>query len=123
MSYRQRKGLSGERAAAEFLEKLGFEILERRYRFGHKEIDLVARKDELVVFVEVKSRSNELFGPVELSVHEGKRKNLVEAAGGYLLEKGIPGPGCSYRFDVILLHPPESRGKVRIEHIPDAFRA
>ena len=123
MSYRQRKGLSGERAAAEFLQELGFEILERRYRFGHKEIDLVARKDELVVFVEVKSRSNEHFGPAELSVPERKQKNLVEAAGGYLLEKGIAGPGCNYRFDVILLHPPESSGKVRIEHIPDAFRA
>ena len=123
MSYRQRKGLDSERAAAEYLGAQGFEILERRYRFGHKEIDLVARKNELVVFVEVKSSGSAVFGPAELSLRERQRKNLVEAAGGYLLEKGIAGPECSYRFDVILFHPPDNSGKVRLEHIPDAFRA
>ena len=122
MTYRQQKGLSGERLAAEHLEKLGFEILEHRYRFGHKEIDLIARNDELVVFVEVKNRRSEDYAPVELSVPERKRRNLVEAAQGYLLEKGIGGEGRQYRFDVILLISPGTAGEFRLEHITDAFR-
>ncbi|HUU29492.1 MAG TPA: YraN family protein [archaeon] len=123
MSYRQRKGLCGEEAAARYLEDRGFEILEHRYRFGHKEIDLIARKDELVVFVEVKSRGNESFGPAVTSIPPSKQRKLVEAARGYLLDKEPGGPERQYRFDVILLHPPESDGKVYLEHITDAFRS
>lgn len=122
MNYRQQKGLSGERLAADHLEKLGFEILEHRYRFGHKEIDLIARKDELVIFVEVKNRSSEDYAPLELSVPERKRRNLIEAAQGYLNEKGIGGESRQYRFDVILLISPGTAGEFRLEHITDAFR-
>jgi len=122
MNYRQQKGLSGERLAADHLEKLGFEILEHRYRFGHKEIDLIARKDELVIFVEVKNRSSEDYAPLELSVPERKRRNLIEAAQGYLSEKGIGGESRQYRFDVILLISPGTAGEFRLEHITDAFR-
>ena len=122
MSYRQQKGLNGERLAAEYLEKLGFEILEHRYRFGHKEIDLIAQNGDLVVFVEVKNRCGEDYAPVELSVPERKRRNLIEAAQGYLLEKGTGSDSQQYRFDVILLISPATAGEFRLEHITDAFR-
>jgi len=122
MSYRQFRGLIGERVASAYLESRGFEIIEHRYRFGRKEIDLIARKDDLVVFVEVKSRRNETFGPAALSITSRKRRNLIEAAWGYLLEKGLAAAQQQYRFDVILLHPPEADGRVRVEHITDAFR-
>ncbi len=122
MSYRQSKGLDAEETAARYLEAGGFQILERRYRFGHKEIDLIASKGELVIFVEVKSRSSETFGPAALSVPQSKQRKLIEAARGYLFEKGLGGPERQYRFDVILLHPPEADGLARLEHIADAFR-
>ena len=122
MSYRQQKGLSGERLAAEYLEKLGFEILEHRYRFGHKEIDLIAQNGDLVVFVEVKNRRDEDYAPVDLSGPERKRRNLIEAAQGYLLEKGKGGECRQYRFDVILLICPGTAGEFQLEHITDAFR-
>ena len=116
-------GRLGEKEAEKYLSSNNYKIIARNFRTRNGEIDIVAQENNILVFVEVKSRGSAVFGPAELSLRERQRKNLVEAAGGYLLEKGIPGPGCSYRFDVILLHPPESRGKVRIEHIPDAFRA
>ncbi|MBN2287848.1 MAG: YraN family protein [Candidatus Glassbacteria bacterium] len=122
MKDRQRKGLDGEEAAAGYLRSQGYDLLEHRYRFGHKEIDLIARKDDLVVFVEVKARRSDSFGPASLSITAGKKSNLVAAAEGYLLEKDLTDSPGRFRFDVILLHPPGSDGEVRLEHIIDAFR-
>ena len=80
------RGLSGESHAAAYLENEGFEILARRWRYGRKEIDLVARRRELVVFVEVKTRSSERFAPIATSVSAAKQRNLVEAASGWLCQ-------------------------------------
>ncbi|MEA2064464.1 MAG: YraN family protein [Gemmatimonadota bacterium] len=123
MKDNRQKGLEGEKAAAEYLRARGYVILEHGYRFGHKEIDLIAARDDVVVFVEVKSRRSESFGPANLSITPGKQRNLVAAAQGYLLEKDLIKDGRQYRFDVILLHPAGGDGTVRLEHITDAFRA
>jgi len=122
MKNRQQKGLEGENIAAGYLEARGYDLLERRYRFGHKEIDLIARKGDVVVFVEVKNRRSDSFGPVNLSITPRKQRNLVAAAEGYLFEKGLLEGRGQYRFDVILLHPPGNDGEARLEHITDAFR-
>ena len=122
MTYRQKKGLIGEKIAAEYLEKQGFKILQRRYRFGHKEIDLIAEKDSLLVFIEVKNRRNEDFSPVELSIPEKKRQNLVEAAQGYIYETDCGNHDREYRFDVIFLITPGKAGEFQLKHIKDAFR-
>lgn len=118
----QSKGLEGEQAAARLLESLGFTVLERRYRCGHKEIDLIAGRDDLVVFVEVKRRLNGKYGDVRASIDKRKQRNLVAAAEGWLYRNDPPERDRTYRFDVILLHPPDSSGKVKLEHIEDAFR-
>lgn len=123
MSYRQELGLQAEEAAARYLRASGFEILEQRWRWGHKELDLVARRGDLVIFVEVKRRRSEAFGPAALSIPAAKRRRLVEAARGYLLEKELAEAGCSFRFDVILFHPAARDTQPRLEHITDAFRA
>ena len=122
MKDRRQKGLDGERIAAEYLEAQGYHLLEHRYRFGHKEIDLIARKGDLVIFVEVKSRRSDSFGPANLSITVKKQRNLIAAAEAYLLEKGLIEGEERFRFDAILLHPPGSDGDVRLEHITDAFR-
>jgi len=118
----QQKGIEGEDEAARYLIAHGFRIIERRWRFGHKEIDLVAEQGCLTVFVEVKRRLNRSFGPARLAVDSRKRRNLVAAAEGWLLERGHGGLDSTYRFDVILLHPPDQNGSVELEHIEDAFR-
>jgi putative endonuclease len=122
MPDRMKKGLDGESCAAAYLESQGFRVLERNYRFGHKEIDLIAQRDDLVIFVEVKLRLSESFGPACTSITMRKRRNLVAAAEGYLFERGLGGVPNRYRFDVILLHPPAGDRENRLEHITDAFR-
>ena len=117
------KGIRSEDEAARFLVAEGYEILERRYRFEHKEIDLIARKDNSIVFVEVKMRSGKSFGhPVE-SIDQRKINNLVYAAEGYIHQKRETLGDINFRFDVIIFNPPpvEKDGS-RLEHIVDAFR-
>lgn len=116
-------GLNGEQIAAGYLEHKGFEILARRWRWGRKEIDLVARRGDLVVFVEVKSRGNEHFAPLETSVTAGKQRNLVEAANGWLAEHDSGDEQWRYRFDVVLILRPDNNNLVSVKHIEDAFRA
>lgn len=108
-----RIGQRFEDQAASFLEQQGFEIIERNWRAGHKEIDIIARKKSLLVFVEVKASMTSSFGHPAERVTPTKMKNLSEAAQRYVLERGIS--GCDLRFDVITF----SDG--RLEHYPDAF--
>jgi putative endonuclease len=123
MLHSHEQGLSGENHAASHLQQQGFEILARRWRYGRKEIDLVARRGELVVFVEVKSRSNERFAPIRTSVTAAKKRNLVEAAHGWLAEHDKDTGDNLYRFDVIFVRQTDSEHNVSVEHIEDAFRA
>ncbi len=112
-SSRVSRGHSYERAAEAFLTARGFEVVERNWRSGHKEIDLIVQKGNLIVFVEVKSAQTPKFGhPVE-RVDKRKVKNLTEAAESYIETKGIV--GCDLRFDVVAF----VDGKP--EHFPDAF--
>jgi len=100
------------------LEKAGYAILERNYRTRAGEIDLIARKENLLVFVEVKMRSSEAFGRPEEAIDTRKQKKIIEIARCYLAEH--PCPGQDIRFDVIAI---TSRAAERnIEHFEDAFR-
>lgn len=108
-----RIGQRFEDQAVSFLEQQGFEIIERNWRASHKEIDIIARKKSLLVFVEVKASMTSSFGHPAERVTPAKMKNLSEAAQRYVLERGIS--GCDLRFDVITF----SDG--RLEHYPDAF--
>ena len=108
-----RIGKRFEDQAAAYLEALGFTIVARNWRAGRKEIDIIARHERLLVFVEVKASMTSSFGHPAERVDASKMKNLSEAAQRYLIEKGIS--GCDLRFDVITF----SDG--RLEHFPDAF--
>lgn len=108
-------GKNGERAAADYLKSIGYSILEKNYRFGHKEIDLVCLDGDYIVFVEVKSRSGVEYGLPAESVNARKRAFLRMAASMYLKKKGMPDAFC--RFDVIEVF--LSDGK--LNHIRDAF--
>ena len=110
---RRAKGAVYEQLAAEFLIRLGFEILDQSWQAGHREIDLIAQKENLVVFVEVKSASTQAFGhPIE-RVNKTKIRRLCSAAQQYLLAKNIE--GVDLRFDVVTF----IGGK--LEHFPSAF--
>lgn len=110
-------GQKGEALAAELLEGKGFEILERNYRIGKAEIDLVVRKDGLLVFVEVKTRTNLTYGMPEDFVSKHKVKLVTAAAEHYTYSHNWL---QNIRFDIvaIILHP---NGTSEITHFEDAF--
>ena len=108
-----RQGRTFEELAARFYAENGFEVLERNWRAGHKEIDLIVRTNRLVVFVEVKSSFSKQFGhPVE-RVNRNKIKNLSDCARQYIVAKQLE--DVDLRFDVVTFE------GGRLEHFPDAF--
>ncbi|MBU2219097.1 YraN family protein [Patescibacteria group bacterium] len=86
---KQKIGNMGEEMACEFLKQKGYKILDRNYRKKWGEIDIVAKKDDIIHFVEVKSVSRVTGYLPEESIHPWKRKRLGRAIQTYLLEKKI----------------------------------
>jgi putative endonuclease len=114
---RQEFGEVGERVAERWLRRRGWRVLQRRFRSGHRDIDLVAERDGLVAFVEVKARKGRQFGdPVE-AVHWRKQRELVRSASVWIDRHGRPNE--TYRFDVIGVL--VEGNSVRIKHIENAF--
>jgi len=112
-------GRWGEDLAADFLVRAGYRILGRRvHPDRHDEIDLVARKDESLVFVEVKTRATEEFGRPLAAVNTAKRKALNRAAVRYLQQ--LKFPKLYYRFDTIEVVGTKGAEPV-VRHIENAF--
>ncbi|AEI47746.1 YraN family protein [Runella slithyformis] len=109
-------GRLGEDKAAAFLENKGFEILARNFRFRHSEIDIIAKKNKILIFAEVKTRTNVSFGMPEEFVDATKRRLIMKAAEQYIFDTDWHG---DIRFDVISVV--ITQHTVRIEHIEDAF--
>src|SRR5260221_11990287 len=109
-----RSGAQAEALAAAFLSARGLTIGERNYRCRFGEIDLIARDDKTLVFVEVRLRGNTRFGGAAASVTATKQQKLIAAARHYLAT--LPGtPDC--RFDVLAL---DRLDYTRIEWISNA---
>lgn len=121
-SRRQQVGRWGEAVASRYLEKRGYQILARNARTPYGEIDLVARqKDGCLVFVEVKTRTNVVFGLPEEAVDARKLKHMVAAAEAYwlaFLEQHPEIGDQSWRIDVIAVQgkPGTKVEDIQIEH-------
>lgn len=98
-NFKQRIGAWGERQAETYLIERGLIPLERNYRTTYGEIDLVMQQGEQLVFVEVKTRSNDRFGMPEESVTEQKKEHLTQAAQKYIEEH--PAAPMDWRIDVV----------------------
>jgi len=110
-------GELGERIAERWLRRQGWRVVQRRFRTGHRDIDLVVERDDLVVFVEVKARRGAEFGdPVE-AVNWNKQRQLVRSASVWIDRHGRPSE--SYRFDVVGVLIEGER--VRVRHVTNAF--
>ncbi|MBB6609782.1 YraN family protein [Pontibacter sp. Tf4] len=108
-------GQYGERLAQQYLQQQGYSIQERNYRHKRAEIDIIAKKDNVLVFVEVKTRTTDKFGFPEEAVSARKEEMLLGAAEAYILATGWE---QDIRFDIMavtLTVPPT------IEHFEDAF--
>ncbi len=109
-------GKKGEELASEFLTSKGYKILCRNYRFQKAEIDVIAQINDLLVVVEVKTRTSVYFGNPQDFVNEKKIKLLVQAINKYVDDNDID---LEIRFDIIAVV--FEKDSFSIEHIEDAF--
>ena len=116
-SENRNKGSRGERAAAKELYKKGYKILDMNYCRRGGEIDIVAEKDGIIVFVEVKARKNLTMGMPCEAVDIRKQKRIIETAKKYIDEKNLYGKDI--RFDVTELL--EKDGRLYMRHTENAF--
>lgn len=110
-------GNVGENLAAKYLENHGYKIISKNFRIRSAEIDIIAEKGGVVVFVEVKTRSNIRHGLAAEAVNFRKQKKIIEAASVFLQDEKYC--NCACRFDVIEIY---SHGKsFEVNHIENAF--
>jgi putative endonuclease len=114
---KQALGELGERIAERWLRQRGWRIMNRRFRNGHRDIDLVVERDGTVAFVEVKARKGDDFGGPVAAVNWRKQKELTKSAYVWIDRHGQPLD--QYRFDVVGVLVDGER--VRIRHVADAF--
>ncbi len=118
MSMQKNLGKFGEDCAAKFLEAAGYTIVARNFRIRSAEIDIIAQLNNVIVFVEVKARSNIRHGlPVE-AVNLRKQKKIIEAAGVFLQDEKYC--DCACRFDVVEVYLRDEQVE-QINHIENAF--
>lgn len=109
-------GQKGEELALNYLQKAGYLIVHRNWRFGRAEIDLIAEKDGFVIFVEVKTRANNYFEEPEKAVTRRKQSQIIKAADAYFKETDCQ---LESRFDIITVV--FDKKQEIINHIEEAF--
>ena len=112
-------GKWGEQYAADYLQSIGYDIIERDWRIGHRDIDIIARSPEgdTVVFVEVKTRTSDVVTKPDDAVDIKKIRNIGYAANNYIKTKGIVD---EVRFDIISIIG-NNKENAQLEHIIEAF--
>lgn len=117
---RQVTGRQGEETACRLLGSKGHTILERNFRAGHLEIDIISKSPDGIHFVEVKARRESIQAPPQENVDRAKQKKIAAAAKGFLRSrKGLPFGSDECHFDVIAVTFKENTAQV--EYFPDAY--
>lgn len=114
-------GVDGEVAALEYLLEKGYRILEHRFRVGRWEVDLIAERDGVVAFVEVKTRRGMRHGRPAEAVTWSKRREMIRVARAWE-DRNRGGGAPVIRFDVVEVLRQRDGGVVVTRHIEDAFR-
>jgi putative endonuclease len=109
-------GQKGEDLAALYLQNAGYKILYRNWKWGKHEIDIIAENKDLIVFAEVKTRTDDFQMHPLTAVTSEKQKSIIRAADGYIRKYNIDKDS---RFDVITII--KKGGDFEIDHIEDAF--
>ncbi|OJJ17808.1 YraN family protein [marine bacterium AO1-C] len=114
----QQKGAQGENLAVQFLQKKGYEIVVRNYRYKRGEIDIIAKGiHQTLVFVEVKLRSSDAFGLPEEMVSENQQNLIMATAEQYIEESNWQ---HDIRFDIVAIQLPKGQAP-KITHFEDVF--
>ena len=116
MAQHNELGNKGEKIAADFLIKNGYVILEQNYRFLKAEIDIIVKKEDVIIGVEVKTRTSKYFGNPQDFISPKKIKLMVSALDNYVVENDLD---VEVRFDIIAII--KEKNTFQIEHLKDAF--
>ena len=111
-------GCKGEIIAVDYLQKNGYTVVDKNWRFGHKEVDIIAVDKNTLVIVEVKTRRSDSGLTYEDVLPHSKQQYLIEAAEAYMEEKKIE---TELRFDLIFIYLQNDSHK--LDHILNAFNA
>ncbi len=109
-------GKKGEQLAVDFLLKNGYNVLERNYRFDKAEVDIIARLNDILAVIEVKTRSSADFGNPQDFVKPKQIQRLVKAVDAYIIVNGLD---VEVRFDIIAIV--KKGNAFNIEHLENAF--
>ncbi len=109
-------GQKGEQIAERFLLKKEYQIAAKNWRYKKMELDIIAFQDNLMVVVEVKTRSTDFVENLNEIITKKKQRFMIDASNAYLENKGIDN---EIRFDVIFIV--MKNGKFTLQHIKDAF--
>ncbi|WP_373709663.1 YraN family protein [Kaistella sp.] len=112
-------GNLAEELAATFLEKKGYKILVKNFRYQRGEIDIIAEFNNQIIIVEVKARGSDIFMEPQEAVTKTKIKSLVMVADFFMKDRNL---NQEVRFDIIAVLPDENR-KLQIMHLEDAFQS
>ena len=120
---RQLLGLRGERIAEEWLVRKGWRVIERRFRSGHRDIDLVVERagaeGRVIAFVEVKTRVSSGYGGPLGAVHWRKQREMARAARDWMSRQSLT-PVPTFRFDVVgVIY---GQGPTEVIHVENAFQ-
>lgn len=110
--HNQKLGREGEKIARSYLKKNGWKILEKNYKTPFGEIDIIAEKDGVVAFIEVKTRLSDIFGLPSEAVTKQRKLRYIRGANYYFTGKIID---CTVRFDIIEVF------RKQLNHIENAF--
>lgn len=117
MAWNNILGKLGEKLAVSFLKQKGYHILEKNWRHRRSEIDIIAKNNKILVFVEVKTRNNNHYGEPEIAVNQ-KKENLIANAGAAYMQQ--IGHNWEVRFDIISIIYKNEKS-FTIKHFEDAF--
>ncbi|APX99070.1 YraN family protein [Lacinutrix venerupis] len=109
-------GKKGEQLAVDFLLEKGYEIVERNYRFDKAEVDIIAKLEDILAIIEVKTRSTTNYGNPQDFVKPKQIQRLVKAVNEYVIENKLD---VEVRFDIIAIV--KDSKKFNIEHLENAF--
>ncbi|PKL72440.1 YraN family protein [Candidatus Kuenenbacteria bacterium HGW-Kuenenbacteria-1] len=119
ITLKRKIGDLGEKIAKQYLKKQGYKIIKQNYTNRAGEIDLIVKEKDQIVFVEVKTRTNQNFGYPEEAIDSRKQNKIFKTAQNYLIKEKIFSE--NYRFDVISIEMDQSTKKAIIKHIKSAF--
>ena len=115
-THQQILGQEGENIATKYLIDKGYIILKRNFRWGHAEVDIIAKFNSQLVVVEVKTRNTSKYGDPEQSVSLKKQQLLTQATEAYLISNNLD---LTIRYDIISII--KNQYKTEITHLEDAF--